>query len=146
MELHSLGERLQDADLVARWLWEHWRDPRFTFEQTRAQLLGEPDCPATIVAVEAGAAVGVLGFLRYDHPRIGPHLLFVNSLYVVSAARRRGVGSALVQAAIERATAIERALYVYTGIAAWYEARGFTCVERDADSGNAVLLRPLCGG
>jgi len=137
----ALGEYPQHADRVARWVWEEWRDSSpFTFEQTRAQLLGEPDCPATLLAVDGDEPLGVLGFRRHDHPRLGSQLLFVNSLYVVAAARRRGVGGELVAEAIARAAAIVRTLHVYTSIASWYEARGFTCAERDPDSANAVLV------
>jgi N-acetylglutamate synthase-like GNAT family acetyltransferase len=62
---------------------------------------------------------------------------------VVPAARSRGAGGALVAAALIRAAATDRTLYVYTNIPGWYAARGFTCVERTADSPNAVLLREL---
>ena len=147
MELRSLAERPQDADRVARWIWEHWQDSSgFTLEQTRAQLLGEPDCPETILAVEGGAAIGVLGFRRFDHPRLGAQLLFVNSLFVAPPARGRGVGSALVEAALARAAPFVRALYVYTAIPGWYEARGFRCAERDSDAAGAVLFCELGSG
>ena len=136
----ALAEHPQHAGLAARWLWEEWRESSgFTLEQTRAQLLGEPDCPATLLALAGDEPIGVLGFRRYDHARLGPHLLFVNSLYVVAPARKRGVGGQLLARAIERAAPFARPLYVYTHLAGWYEARGFTCRERDATSGNAVL-------
>jgi predicted N-acetyltransferase YhbS len=140
----ALRDRAQHGDLVARWVWEEWKDgSRFTLEQTRAQLLGEPDCPATLVAIDANEPLGVLGFRRFDHERLGSQLLFVNSLYVAPAARRRGVASALVAQAIIGAAAFVRTLYVYTQIPGWYEARGFTCAERNADGLHAVLLREV---
>ena len=144
MEVTSLSERLRDVDRVAGWVWGQWRDGSgLPLEQIRAQLLGEPGCPATLLALEAGEAVGALGFLRFDHPRLGTRLLFINSLYVVPAARRRGIAGGLLAHALVHATASDDALYVYTGIPAWYEARGFTVVERAAASPNAVLYRAL---
>ena len=144
MEIQSLDECPQHLDLVASWVWEHWKDSSgSSLAQTRAQLRGEPDCPATLLALERAGPIGVLGFSRFDHPRLGPRLLFVNSLYVEEAARSRGADGALLAAALIAAAATDRTLYVYTNIPGWYEARGFTCVERAADSLGAVLLREL---
>jgi GNAT superfamily N-acetyltransferase len=142
--LVALRDCAQHADLVARWVWQEWKDGSgFTLEQTRAQLLGEPDCPATLLAIDADEPLGVLGFRRFDHERLGSQLLFVNSLYVAPAARGRGIASALVADAVIRAAALVRTLHVYTQIPGWYEARGFTCAERNADGVHAVLRREV---
>src|SRR5262245_25836302 len=127
MEIVSLNERAHYADAAALWVWELWKDRSGkTLEQIRVQLLGEPHCPDTLLAVEAEEPVGALASSRFDHPRLGPQLLFVNSLFVVPTARRRGIASALLVRALARAALTDPTLYVYTDIPAWYQARGFT--------------------
>jgi ribosomal protein S18 acetylase RimI-like enzyme len=44
-------------------------------------------------------------------------------------ARRRGIATALLNEALARVGKEHDAIYVYTQIRAWYEARGFTVIE-----------------
>jgi len=141
MQILPLVEVPQHVDAVALWIWDEWRggEARQTFEETRAVLLGQRDTPPTIVALDAAVPIGVLGFSRFLFRGREPLVLFINSLFVVETHRGRGVGSALLRDALGRVGPEDSFVYVYKGIRAWYEARGFVVIQENGDTGNAVL-------
>jgi predicted N-acetyltransferase YhbS len=141
MQILSLIEVSHHADTIAQWIWDEWRggEARQTFEETRAVLLRHPGTPPTIVALDANAPIGVLGFSRFMLGEREPLLLFINSLFVVEAHRGRGIGTALLRDALGRVGPEDTFVYVYTGLRAWYQARGFVVIQENGETGNAVL-------
>ena len=143
-----LAERPAYRDIVARWIWEHWHDHSgLTEEQTRARL-DDPDPnpgdrPATLVAEENGAPVGVLGFQRFVRSPGEPPSLFVDVLFVPEPERGRGIGAALVREGVERARRLSPVLYVYTSQGDWYQRHGWTVITVDPVSSLFVLSRSL---
>jgi predicted N-acetyltransferase YhbS len=141
-----LRERPAYLDVVARWVWENWRDHSgLTEDQTRKRL-GEPnpvDCPETLVAEEKGGPVGVLGFQRFVRSHGEPPSLFVDVLFVPESERGRGIGAALVREGVERARRFAPDLYVYTSQRDWYQKHGWTVLKVDPVSSLFVLSRSL---
>jgi predicted N-acetyltransferase YhbS len=139
-----LAERPAYRDIVARWIWEHWHDHSgLTEEQTRTRLDDPSDCPATLVAEENGAPVGVLGFQRFVRSPGEPTSLFVDVLFVPEPERGRGIGAALVREGVERARRFSPVLYVYTSQGDWYRRHGWTVLTVDPASSLFVLSRAL---
>lgn len=133
----------QHLDTIVQWVWDEWRGGQNgqSFDQTRAVMKGNPGHPPTLVALddETHRPLGVLGFRRVMLHGRDPLVLFINSLFVPVSKRRRGIASALLTEAVRRVGPEDEWLYVYTNIATWYEARGFTAIEREPASGNTVL-------
>lgn len=138
-----LADCPQHLDTIVRWVWDEWRGGQNgqSFEQTHAVMKGNPSHPPTLVAIDDSTLQprGVLGFRRVMLHGRDPLVLFINSLFVPVSKRRQGIASALLTEAVRRVGPGDEWLYVYTNIAAWYEARGFTAIEREASSGNTVL-------
>jgi predicted N-acetyltransferase YhbS len=142
MQILNLADRPAHVDTVARWIWNEWREHSgLSEEQTRDRLLDPPDCPATLLAEDAGVPVGVLGFQRFErNPGEAPSL-FIDALFVPEAHRGRGFGRALVHEGIERARAFAPDLYVYTSRQDWYRRHGWSLLRVDPVSGLFVLTR-----
>jgi putative acetyltransferase len=139
-----LKERPAYLDVVASWVWENWRDHSgLTQDQTRKRLDDPGDCPATLVAEENGAPVGVLGFQRFVRSAGEPPSLFVDVLFVLESERGRGIGAALVREGVERARRFAPDLYVYTSQRDWYQKHGWTVLKVDPVSSLFVLSRSL---
>lgn len=150
MQIVPLIEISQHVDTVTQWIWDEWRGGYAgqTFEETKRVLLGGPKNPPTVVALDAAAPVGVLGFRRVMFRGREPLLLFINSLFVLETHRGRGIGTALLHDALGRVGPEDPVVHVYATISAWYQARGFVVVEEDGDTGNAVLraVKPFGAG
>lgn len=82
---------------------------------------------ASLVAVEDGEAVGHVGVSHawVDARRELVDVLVLSPLSVVPARQRRGIGSALVAAAVEAGRALRAPAMFLEGDPAWYAARGF---------------------
>jgi GNAT superfamily N-acetyltransferase len=154
------------ADLFAaggdpKWCWcQFWRKPGSNWSNTSAadnradleRLAGGDPAPG-LVALRDGVAVGWIGLgPRDSFPRLarsrtlpqlpGDEVWVINCFVVAKAARRSGVAKALLDAAVEYATAQgARTLEgypvatdggripsasVYTGTASMFDAAGFT--------------------
>lgn len=141
MQILTLAECPQHVDTATQWLWDEW--PRGasgeTFDQTRTTLLGRPDCPPTLLAIDH-EPLGVIGFRRVKFRGREPLLLFINSLLVIPTHRSRGIATALLTEALRRVEPADLPVHVYTHLRDWYTARGFVFVEEESETGN-VLLR-----
>jgi GNAT superfamily N-acetyltransferase len=96
--------------------------------------------PATLVLREAGAYAGSVSVIFNDcavRPDLNPWLA---SLYVAPSARGRGLGSQLVQAAVDLAAAVgEQRLYVFTESAAsLFESHGFRTIDHTSLHGHPI--------
>lgn len=142
MQILPISQCERHLDTIAHWLWEEWKETSgLTLEETRVQTLGRSTCPPTLVAVMGAEPVGVLAFRRAMYRGREPVLLFINSLFVRPSERRRGVGTILIAEALDRVGREDTAVYVFTHIREWYEARGFTVVEEDPETSNFILRR-----
>jgi predicted N-acetyltransferase YhbS len=139
-----LEERPAYLEVVARWVWENWRDHSgLTEVQTRKRLEEPGDCPATLIAEEKGAPVGVIGFQRFVRTPGEPPSLFVDVLFVPESERGRGIGAALVREGVECARRFAPDLFVYTSQRDWYQKHGWTVLKVDPQSSLFVLSRAL---
>jgi GNAT superfamily N-acetyltransferase len=140
---HSTIERLSDypdaLPVIARWVWETW--PTKTYEQTFESLDDHDGRPSTLIAMLDQRPVGVLGFGLFCRAGDKVDTLWINALYVVEEERSDGLGSRLVNAAVDSVRLHADELYVFTDIAPWYERRGWTIIEV-TDEGT-VLRRSL---
>jgi len=143
IRISRLADFPQHIDDVTRWTIEEWPDPGVTFAARRTRMLDPADCPATLLAVSDGLPVGVLGFGRFQRQGDAHRSLFIDVLYVHAAARRRGVGTALLGAAVATAVTFEDELFVYTAVPAWYRDRGWVVRQSGPDKGRFVLSREL---
>jgi GNAT superfamily N-acetyltransferase len=96
--------------------------------------------PATLVLREDGVYAGSVSVIFNDcaaRPDLNPWLA---SLYVAPSARGRGLGSQLVQAAVDLAAAVgEQRLYVFTESAAsLFESHGFRLIDRTSLHGHPI--------
>lgn len=143
LEIRRLAEHPRHIDGVTTWLVREWPDSRETFAGRRTRLLGPSDGPATLLAVCDGRALGVLAFQRFRRAGDEHLSLFIDALYVDAAARKRGVGTALLEAGVASAAEIERELFVYTASPSWYQSRGWAVREPADDEARSVLSRAL---
>lgn len=124
--------------------------------ETVSRRLGSPASEAFVLgAFLEGAMVGMLGVLREAHEK-ARHKALVWGVYVAPEARRRGVGRALFEAAIERArdvgierlnlavkvdNAAARGLYQSMGFVSWgIERDSFRVDGRPIDEEHMVLV------
>jgi len=98
--------------------------------------------PASILAVENDTLLGGLGFTRFARPgseRLG---VWIDTLYVAPAFRKRGIASDLVRAAEAEARALALdELFVYTALPALYERLDWQRV--DVHEAATILRRSL---
>ena len=99
--------------------------------------------PFTLVAHEGDRFLGTVSVIDDDlpvRPAIWPWLA---SLWVEPEARTRGIASLLIGEALARAAPFTARLHLHAtpGVTPYYEARGWSPVERDVDGVN-IFVRP----
>jgi ribosomal protein S18 acetylase RimI-like enzyme len=94
-----------------------------------AEFLGDP-CHHLVVSLDEGIVVGMASAVHYVHPDKAPQL-FINEVGVAPTHRRRGLGTAMVNALL----AIARELQCTE---AW--------VLTDRSNPSAMRLYEICGG
>ncbi|MCK6549896.1 GNAT family N-acetyltransferase [Myxococcota bacterium] len=128
--------------------WRHLYPPGWTVDVAARELLAAPDArglPRTLVAVDGDDVLGSVSLVADDlptHPELGPWLA---SLFVVEAARGRGVGRALVAGIIEEARGLGLTeLSLFTESAEGLFARfGFVVVAREHLAGAPITRMHL---
>lgn len=159
-----------------RWCWcQFWRKPGSNWSNTSAddnraslrELVGQEPAPG-LVALQDGRAIGWVGFgPRDDFPRLarsrtipqlpGDGVWVVNCFVVARAARRSGVASALLEAAVGYARDHGARLLegypvqtgggrmasasAYTGTAGMFERAGFTVASPTSSKAGKDLPR-----
>jgi len=133
--------RPSDAAQCARLLEDGWREalprraPGVTLDAFAALTEGEE------ILVAAQGPARVVGFVAFDRPHS-----FVHHLYVDARRRRRGVGAALLAAAVAECPARASLKCAVSNLPAleFYHALGWTWGERgfDADGAWIRLLAP----
>ena len=138
---------------VAEWHFSEWghTDPGGSLEVWTAGLARQADAdqvPGTLIAVADGAPVAAVCLVAQDMPGYGPVAgltPWIKGLYVVPAARRRGIGGLLVRRCEAWAASLgHQSLYLYTerssGAQALYERLGWQEIHADRYDGIAVTV------
>lgn len=137
IEIFSLADRPEHADLVARWLWSFWGAPgNDDFYRSMIRHCQKDDFPLVFVAFIEGTPVGTVALLRADLFSRQDLYPWMADLYVPPGHRNRGIGSALQDFVL--AEARKRGfpeIYLYTPLKGYYEKMGwqFLCEEMDRD-------------
>ena len=127
---------------------EFYAEAAFTLSAAPASrafeaLLAAPQLGAVWLAERDGLAVGHVVLTVAFSMEYGGLRGFIDDLYVLPAARGRGIGAALLAAARDGALARGvRALCVETGLAN-HPARGLYARAGYVDSEHALLMQPL---
>ena len=100
MHIAYLADRPDDIEVLAPAMVEHWRHvlPEDTLDIRRAKLrdhLNTTELPIAWVAHEDGVALGIAALRTYDLPGYEWFSPCLGGLFVLSAHRRKGIGSAL---------------------------------------------------
>jgi ribosomal protein S18 acetylase RimI-like enzyme len=139
-QLHTLPPQLFDLEHEAstqgfkflRRLIEEWHSGSNRFDQPGERLL---------MASDSGNIVGIAG-LNVDPYAASPDTARLRRLYVANDYRRRGIGKALVGAAIEDAQTRFRAVRLSTDTAVaakFYERLGFNAIADETATHVKVL-------
>jgi GNAT superfamily N-acetyltransferase len=156
MELREMAEHLDLAALLARWHVEEWGDlyDGWTLEVAEAEFraMDRPGrIPTTWVAFADGGrgpgdVLGSISLLADDDLEGYRHLApWLASLYVVPAARGRGVGRRLVDHAVRAARELghERVHLFTAGQEAYYADLGWRVVDRPVVRGHESAVMVL---
>jgi|SRR5579872_273119 len=147
MRIASIADHLDLVETIARWHWDEWghTDPGGSADEWTARLrtfTSRDRIPTMFVALEGQDLLGSVTLNEHDmstHHDLTPWL---SGVYVKPDARGRGVASALVRHAMDRAAAIgiDR-LYLYTRSArGLYETLGWRTIAADEYEGRLVHI------
>ena len=143
LQIEQLADRPELLPIVATWIYNEWwttvPDASVDSLTTRLQShLVHGQIPLTLVASLGDRPVGTATLLAHDvgteeWPDLSPWLAAV---YVVPEYRRRGVGGALVNAVVDRATTVRFGmLHLLTaGREGFYARLGWQVRDRSEDS------------
>ncbi len=136
MKLAYLIDHPEFFPLVAQWNWDEWHTllverSATEFEEWLRTNVRRNAIPTTLLALEEGQPIGTVSVLDLDLELSDDLSPWLASLYVAPAHRGKGLGRALVQAAIDEASHLGfRKLYLYTpGQEEFYTALGWKRVE-----------------
>ncbi|HEX2190541.1 MAG TPA: GNAT family N-acetyltransferase [Longimicrobiaceae bacterium] len=120
MEIVHLADRPELVPTLAEWFhaeWGHivpWGTVEGFGEMFRGQLRRD-GLPLALVALEGGAPIGTASVRVADMPERPERTPWLGGVYVLEAARGRGVGEALVRAAERCARELGfREMYLFT--------------------------------
>ena len=144
--------------MVAEWHFREWghTDPGGSLESWTAAMArqaGAAELPGTLIALSGCTPVGVVCLVERDMAGYEPAAgltPWIKGLYVISSARRQGVGGILVQRCEAWAASLgHRDLYLYTerssGAQALYERLSWQVIHTGHYDGIAVTVmqKPL---
>ncbi|MGK3141816.1 GNAT family N-acetyltransferase [Pantoea sp. C2G6] len=128
MKIVPLSEVPQFADQITEWQWRAFGEPasRDFFASVVTSSLSGADFPVTFVALEAGRAIGTVGFWRCDLISRQDLFPWLAALYVDEAARGKGVSAALQQHVTRYAQARGYSrLWLWSAFGGYYERFGW---------------------
>lgn len=136
--ISDLRRQPQFFDIVADRIWQAWWQPNgFAREHITTGLtenMADTPIPFALVAHDGPKFLGTSSVIDSDleeRPQLTP---WVAAVWVEQDARKRGVGSALVNRATEDCFALGRTpvyLCARTRMAEFYQRLGWTMIERD---------------
>jgi GNAT superfamily N-acetyltransferase len=121
MRIEHLAKHKEAIPTLAAWVygeWRHWMEPDITpqalttaFERRTVQ----GQIPETFVAVESGEPLGTASLVTHDMEARRDLSPWLGAVYVSPESRNRGIGSALVAALMDEASALGvQDLYLFT--------------------------------
>lgn len=128
MKIVPLSDVPQFADQITDWQWRAFGDAssRALFASVVNSSLTGADFPVTFVAVEAGRAIGTVGFWRCDLISRQDLYPWLAALYVEESARGKGVSESLQQHVIAYAQARGYTrLWLWSMFGGYYERSGW---------------------
>lgn len=148
MRIEHLTEHKEVIPTLAAWVygeWGHWMEPEVTPEDlamTFERRTVQGQIPETFVAVESGELLGTASLVTHDMAARTDLSPWLAAVYVAPGFRNRGIGSALVAAVMEEASALgAQDLYLFTpDRMRFYGRLGWKVLEHREHHGNDVTV------
>jgi len=147
MRLLYLADRPEFIPALAEWHHNEWvhLNPGDTLEwriKRMQKSLGRRQIPTTFIALEGEELLGSASLVKWDmdtKPELTPWLA---SVYVAPQHRNKGLGTALVERAVEEARALGvETLYLFTpDRESFYAHMGWEVLERTEYVGEQVVV------
>ncbi|MEX2470171.1 MAG: GNAT family N-acetyltransferase [Pseudohongiellaceae bacterium] len=134
----SSTDREDRLEIYRQWVSREWDD-----DHSFAPPKGSLPLPPPLLALARDELVGGISFTWYPAPETSELALWINTVYVRDAYRRKGIALQLIEAA-ERIVLAEfnaTELLVYTNVPGLYAKNGWEIVSQDNDMW--VLRKPL---
>lgn len=143
-----LAARPQDVRLVAAWLFSEWGDPAkgHSVEQLAEKLRSKISLaalPMHLLAIQQGTPVGFVALKLFEMGSYPEREHWLGSLFVPSAERGYGIGSALIEEVIRRAQnhrVSKLSLQTENLSGGLYLKHGWKPVEQIESDGDQVLV------
>jgi GNAT superfamily N-acetyltransferase len=143
----NVSARPELHDMVARWFWDFWGNPRnFEYYRSLVAHSREDDIPMVFIASVDGVPAGAVALLRADLFSRQDLFPWMADLYVLPEFRSKGVGSALQDMIIGKARELGyREIYLYTPLSGYYERKGWEYLGDEMDrDGEMVRIYKKC--
>lgn len=147
VRIEPLADHPELAATIARWQYQEWshQDPDGTLDkwiQHVQKSMNRDQIPLTLVAFQSHEPVGALVLVENHMPTRGDLTPWLARVFVGHRHRSRGVASALVQEAMQRAKDLGvKTLYLYTRHAeGLYEKLGWKVLEETHYQGRRVTI------
>jgi GNAT superfamily N-acetyltransferase len=142
-----LADHPELIPVLAGWFFEEWGrgypGPTLaTIEDKLKQRLNRDQVPLVLVMMREGSPIASASLKIREMETHPQHLHWLGSVYVLVDYRGRGLGSQLVQHAVNEATRLGvRELYLYTRHQeSFYSRLGWTPVEKPIYHGRQVII------
>lgn len=108
MTFELLAEKPNHIPLVANWLYEEWGKPEKGHSPTQLakklkSRMSLNSLPMHLLAFEKNVPVGFVALKLYEMEEYSDREHWLGSLFVTLEKRKLGIGSALIQEAVDRA-------------------------------------------
>jgi predicted N-acetyltransferase YhbS len=147
VQIGYLADYQEFIATLAQWHHREWAylRPGDSVEARTARLrgsCGHREIPTVIVSFTGGTLLGSAMLVAYDMDTRMELSPWLAGVFVAPDHRRHGIGAALVQRAVDDATALGvRQLYLYTpGTELFYSRLGWSLVERTRYRGTDVIV------
>jgi len=137
MKIEYLRKYKSCIDQLAKIHFDKWgkltgRDSIDEYKELLQDSADNTSLPTTLVAVENDEVIGSVNLVKYDLPGREDLIPWLAQLYVFPEKRAKGIGAALVEAAVDEAQRQNwPILYLYTSgtLPEFYERHGWSRTE-----------------